>query len=292
MFDDIHFGIVTALSEEYAAMKVLLENVEPANLPDYSKGNNSFEIGKITADDGGTHRVALSLLPNMGNNFSAAISSNMLAQFPSIKNLILCGIAGGVPSKVHLGDVVVSTNGVFQYDLGKNNKHSFEERDPGGPCSAFFQSAIKYMKGNDIINKKDLLSLVKLIDDSTDKEHNFLRPTITTEKYEERFFASFYRIVKRMTVKGTTICEGKIGSANVVQKDARKRDALSIQHSIIAIEMEGAGLRDSTRLNNTGYIAIRGICDYCDKTKNDDWHNYAAAYTKTLIESIPSVTEI
>ena len=39
-----------------------------------------------------------------------------------------------------------------------------------------------------------------------------------------------------------------------------------------------------------GYLVVRGICDYCDSHKNDDWQQYAAvvaaAYTRALIESI------
>lgn len=39
-------------------------------------------------------------------------------------------------------------------------------------------------------------------------------------------------------------------------------------------------------------IRYRGICDYGDKFKNDDWQKYtaivAACYTKDLIENLPS----
>jgi hypothetical protein len=41
-----------------------------------------------------------------------------------------------------------------------------------------------------------------------------------------------------------------------------------------------------------GYIVIRGICDDCDKNKEDRWQEYAAvaasAYTRTLLESMPA----
>jgi nucleoside phosphorylase len=56
--------------------------------------------------------------------------------------------------------------------------------------------------------------------------------------------------------------------------------------------METGGIKDVMRFHNNRYIAIKGICDYCDGNKNDDWHNYAsavaAAYTYALIRSIPS----
>lgn len=43
--------------------------------------------------------------------------------------------------------------------------------------------------------------------------------------------------------------------------------------------------------DEVGYLVVRGICDYCDSHKNDDWQQYAAivaaAYTRALIESMP-----
>ena len=77
-----------------------------------------------------------------------------------------------------------------------------------------------------------------------------------------------------------------------MQGDPEERDTLYAEHKIIAIEMESAGIKTATSLSGNGYLAIRGICDYCDGTKNDDWQNYAsavaAAYTYALIESLPT----
>lgn len=58
-----------------------------------------------------------------------------------------------------------------------------------------------------------------------------------------------------------------------------------------AVEMEASGIADATWNHDTGYLVIRGICDYCDKHKNDVWQEYAAlvaaAYTRSLIEELP-----
>jgi hypothetical protein len=54
----------------------------------------------------------------------------------------------------------------------------------------------------------------------------------------------------------------------------------------ICFEMEGAGVMTTGQC-----LAIRGICDYADSHKNDDWHNYAAAtaaaYTKFFVLRLP-----
>lgn len=79
-----------------------------------------------------------------------------------------------------------------------------------------------------------------------------------------------------------------------MQKDAKKRDQLHKEHKVYAIEMEGSGVSDATHVEGNGYLFAKGICDYCDKTTADDWHNYAAtvaaAYTRALIESMHVIT--
>ncbi|KAJ4134005.1 hypothetical protein NW765_008033 [Fusarium oxysporum] len=65
-------------------------------------------------------------------------------------------------------------------------------------------------------------------------------------------------------------------------KDASLRDKLSLKHDILCFEMEAAGL-----MNHFPCVVIRGICDYSDSHKNDEWQEYAAmaaaAYTKDLL---------
>jgi nucleoside phosphorylase len=78
---------------------------------------------------------------------------------------------------------------------------------------------------------------------------------------------------------------GTIASANSLMKDALIRDKLADSYKILCFEMEAAGL-----LHHFPCLVIRGICDYSDSHKNDDWHGYAAmsaaAYTKDLLNRI------
>ena len=54
--------------------------------------------------------------------------------------------------------------------------------------------------------------------------------------------------------------------------------------------MEGSGTADAAWSSGRDYLVIRGICDYCDTHKNDDWQHYAAlvaaAYARALIENL------
>lgn len=53
-------------------------------------------------------------------------------------------------------------------------------------------------------------------------------------------------------------------------KNYQKRQQLKKKFGVYAVEMEASGIADATWEMGTGYIVIRGICDYCDDYKNDD----------------------
>ena len=118
---------------------------------------------------------------------------------------------------------------------------------------------------------------------------DFSRPT-----KDERYFEYCdvdYKVVTRANSKLPVIYSEKIASANVVQKDPAKRDTLHKEQNVHAIEMEGAGVCDVAYYNDFGYLAVRGICDFCDGEKNDEWHNYAAAtaaYTRDNKKETPN----
>lgn len=85
---------------------------------------------------------------------------------------------------------------------------------------------------------------------------------------------------------------GAIGSANELLKRPEKRDELRDRFGVRAVEMEASGIADATwNHEKSGYLVVRGVCDYCDTHKNDDWQKYAsivaAAYTRALIEAMP-----
>lgn len=78
---------------------------------------------------------------------------------------------------------------------------------------------------------------------------------------------------------------GIIASADQLMKDAVIRDKISQQHDVMCFEMEAAGLS-----NDFPCVVIRGICDYSDSHKNDEWQGYAAAtaaaYAKGFLQTI------
>ncbi|THX92985.1 hypothetical protein D6D08_02284 [Aureobasidium pullulans] len=71
-------------------------------------------------------------------------------------------------------------------------------------------------------------------------------------------------------------------------QDAKTRDEIAeaLGGQILCFEMEAAGL-----MNDFSCLIVRGICDYADSHKQDQWQRYAAAtaaaYAKELILLIP-----
>lgn len=81
---------------------------------------------------------------------------------------------------------------------------------------------------------------------------------------------------------------GLIASGNTLVKDVVTRNRI-VDHvggSCLCIEMEASGL-----MNHFPCLVIRGICDYADSHKNDQWQCYAsataAAFGKELLSYVP-----
>jgi hypothetical protein len=62
------------------------------------------------------------------------------------------------------------------------------------------------------------------------------------------------------------------------------------QFGVLAIEMEGFGVAEATCVVEVGFFVVRGICDYCDSHKANQWQEYAAivaaAYARALLGEV------
>jgi nucleoside phosphorylase len=305
MEDDIRdrsayrIAIVTALPAEFAAMEVMLDG--PGQDMAIPGDPMSYLVGAI-----GSHKVVVTLLPEMGNNTSAAVASHLLRSFPSVSDILMVGIAGGVPNPtkaqehVRLGDLVISRNsGVKQFDFGKAEivfgdgepQKQFKIRASDPPPSAHLQQTAAYLEARRIGGKRPWEAY---IDRATALE-NASRPpdeadVLRDSKDPSQIVAHPEDLTRRPGQP--KLHYGMIGSSNAVIKNPRIRDRLRDDWGVRAIEMEGSGIATAGWIHGrSGYLLIRGICDYCDSNKNDEWQLYAAvvaaAYARALVESIP-----
>lgn len=297
-------GIITALPHETAAVLTVLGDPPRVHFPGTGAGRTYWRAEVKSANDG-QHQVIVAQA-DMGNNSAAIRASLLLSHFPSVESIIMCGIAGGIPSPgkpeehVRLGDILVSNQkGVVQYDfvkrtVRKQRVHVVEEvRAAPRPPSATLLDAVRILEADKHLERFPWENHLR--DGLTKRKWN--RPDETTDRLTDPADSSksipHPEDVNRRPGQPRVFL-APIASANTLLKDPMKRDALRNQFGTRAVEMEGSGIADATWNHGVGYLVIRGICDYCDATKNDLWQMYAAmaaaAYVRALLESIPAPT--
>ena len=74
---------------------------------------------------------------------------------------------------------------------------------------------------------------------------------------------------------------GAMASGDVVMKSAGHRDKLAMQESVIAFEMEGAGIWESVPC-----LVVKAVCDYADSHKHKQWQDFAAATAAAAAKAI------
>lgn len=277
-------AIITALPKEHAAVQRLLSNSETLNIQD---DTTLYTIGNMRCYNGAMD-VVLACLTKYANNPSAITTTNLLRSFPSVTDVIIVGIAAGIPRPekpnihVRLGDIVVSSGaGIVQFDLGVQRPTNFEIRDTSAPPSARLLQAVNQLESETLIGKFDWISHLNSFLSSS----NIKRPSKEAGK-------QFRHPTDRQRTKGIPkIHRGKIGASNTLLKSSSHRDKVANSLGLLAIEMEGSGLADATWEVKAGYLVIKSTCDYGDENKNDAWQEYAAhvaaAYLGAVFLQIP-----
>jgi nucleoside phosphorylase len=303
---DYKIGWVCALPIELAAATQILDE-EHQGLPRDPNDDNLYTFGSVHDLNGGQHNVVIACLPDgrMGTESAASVAAQMKMKYASIQFGLMVGIGGGVPSQevdIRLGDLVVSKpnndhGGVIQHDSGKvgPNGHFIRTRHLNTPPTVLLNALAK-LRSNHLRGKRKISEHLSAFSSMPDFSSDQARPDILFEASYPHVDGKSCaecdrgREVKRSPRNSTDVVVhyGTIASGNVVMKDGITRDKLSAQlGGVLCFEMEAAGL-----LNTFPCLVIRGICDYADSHKNDQWQSYAAAtaaaYAKELLHIIPA----
>ncbi|KAL4786820.1 nucleoside phosphorylase domain-containing protein [Aspergillus varians] len=278
---DYTVGWLCALKPELDAAMAMME--EKPKMCYGSKIDKSiYYLGRIS-----TQNIALTCLPSglIGMTAAASAAVRMMTTFPSITICLMVGVGGGLASEeadIRLGDVVVSAphgkyGGVVQYDLGKKTADGFERTGSLNAPPEFLLSLLNTMPshghplGSDSVKGYPGQELDRRYDKSKGSEDDELVVSYPKDR------------------KGTPhVFYGTIASGSTVIKDAGARDTLIQNHKALCVEMEAAGLMNTT----FQCLVIRGISNYADEYKNDIWTSYAAAaaaqFAKDLVSNIPT----
>jgi nucleoside phosphorylase len=305
-------GWVCALPKEQTAATAMLDQ-RHTDLPKPPNDPNTYTLGSI-----GKHNVVIACLPKgkIGTNPAATLAAWMVSTFVSIKFGLMVGIGGGIPPKVRLGDVVVSTpvgqfSGVVQWDLGKAKGGGNFERTGAlnNPPTSLLTALTKLETEHELTGPK----IPEYLDELKRKWPRLASKYLRSDSLEDVLFKADYSHANEGTDRGAfpdnddgdeeeescQFCDrakvvkrkprdmrvhyGLIASGNQVIKDATFRDKLNrdLGGNVLCVEMEAAGL-----MSNFPCIAIRGICDYADSHKNKDWQEHAAAVAAAFAKEL------
>lgn len=292
-------GWVCALPTELTAAQEMFDEEHP-DLPSQDHDTNIYSLGRI-----GDHNIVLAALPagQTGIAPATAAAMQMRRSFPAIRFGLMVGIGGGNLRKnadIRLGDVVISQpekghGGVIQYDFCKSTPTGFEQTGFLNAPPQVLLSAVTKLRA---LHDRDrnslsphLLKLSRLSEFVRDEASDVLFDNEYDHEGDDD--CSSCKRTKQTssderTTKDPVIHYSTIASANMVMRDGKTRDEVSLAFKgVLCFEMEAAGL-----MNNLPCLVIRGICDYADSHKNKKWQPYAvstaAAYTKELLSVIPA----
>ncbi|KAI8717170.1 NACHT domain-containing protein [Fusarium sp. LHS14.1] len=301
---DITVAIFCALATEVAAVRFTLD--ERLTSHPMMAGLDAFTYSYGRIED---HNDVIARGTQMGPVNAAACAATAVQQFPNIRFALMIGIAGGIPSRsrdIRLGDVAVgipggSHPGVLQYDFGKYQQDgSFILKGClNKPPSILINACHRLEEEEEEMGRRPHCFILKNIGE---KHEPYQRPSKDDVLFKDDFHhvnasgdcseceaAGEDGVISRRPRNGTDasfIHLGLILSGGGVVKNPEDRHLLRRgNEDAICFEMEAAGIVDQIPC-----LVIRGICDYADTHKNDDWHRYAAAaaaaYGKAVLANV------
>lgn len=263
--ESVDFAIITTLQEEWEAVRKRLDN---------------FKKIEKTIDDTRTYYSANVLRPqtkelyeiivaspiSMGQSSAVSVTKDVIQKF-SPQNIILLGIAAGTnEKKCKLGDVILAR---IIIDYSKSKISDAKEKFRPEP----YRVGFKLLESAEVYRRE-------------------CEARTYTERWQDKIS------IKQPAGKlQTPKCHiGSIASGNSVVAWEQYRNGIVERlgfHDLYAIEMEGGGfslaIYESGR--PIGVLVIRGLCDWADKNKDDDWHIYAAdsaaAFLFGFLKTIP-----
>lgn len=268
----IVIGLVTALPVESAAIRVMADDVRRVSVPG---DPGLYFLAEMPSRDGGRHTVVIASQVQDGNRGAAAICAGLARSFPSLRHIVLCGIAGGFPQNgLRLGDIVSASDGIVDYDHVRSLPGGDQLRRPVEGMSKVLLAADREILTQEALGSRPWLAHLA----ERRVPPLFARPlAVTDPRRSDR-------------PDGPIVHRGSIGSADRLVRSARVRDQLATRFGVMAAEMEGSGVAVGADLHGVHWYVVRGISDYCDESKNDRWQPYAAlaaaSYVRALLAEV------
>ncbi|KAK2053267.1 purine and uridine phosphorylase, partial [Colletotrichum caudatum] len=301
-------GWICGFDTEFTAAKAFLEKTHTDPPLITPNDRNSHACGRI-----GSLNVVIAMPPDgeYGAAAVATLAENMLRNFPHLRMGLMVGIGGGAPSSKHdvrLGDVVVShkdevPSGILHLDLAEKSQVkavSSDDTDPRLKLSVALKEGIARMQDfADMDDGQMDYYIDRALERLPPPVNRYSRPPRSSDRLYRSDFLHLYllgdcgscgddpdRLVSRETREkdAPAIHYGVIATSGRLISDASVRDNLA-EKGILCFDLLAAGLQ-----NYFPCVVIRGICDYLDSHRTQEWHGFAsitaAAYAARLLRAI------
>ncbi|KAJ1323218.1 adenosylhomocysteine nucleosidase [Microdochium nivale] len=280
-------GIICALPKELCAVRALFE-CEETRAP-IARDPNAYVYGHLAR-----YSIVAAALDYgvYGNAKASSVATHLHRSFPQLQLCLLVGIGAGIPRlsraiDIRLGDIVVGVSPDGSPDLIWHGS--------GKIVDGVLQHSRHTLQGP----PKEVKQLISQVESHPDKKRfslrrhlekiakicpGYIHPGVAHDKLDKADIGvkladaednqpqcEALRRKKRLNDL-PHVHYGPIATGNEVVKDSKLRDRLGAELNAYCIEMEAGGVA-----NELPCLVIRGICDYADNRKNDDWQNYAAA---------------
>jgi nucleoside phosphorylase len=278
----IDFGIITVIKEEFEAILDLFpsKGIILGARRDYVFSYLSHSENKSK------FKIAIINCVNQGNKQSQKITEDLISDLAP-KWIILCGIAGGIPTDdFSLGDVVIANRKSLDASVGADQFEKTTFDTHGIEMSQSVENLLGVLESLNIKNWTEKISCVlpKVeINDNYVKGSEGWRKKIK-ESLKKRFFANSI-LRKPLFIHGQHISSDQLRK----NPDTIER-FLDTHRKAYAFEMELAGVCKAAGYNYP-VLAVRGISDVVGFERSEEWTRFAcysaSAFTHTIIENFP-----
>ncbi len=253
--EDVDIVIITALSEEKQALKKCFGIEFKA----VAKNGIHYNLGTIKYKNRAINVATVQPI-DMGPIPAAVIATKSIIEWRPVI-IAMTGICAGMKSLTKMGDIIVSSQ-VFDHTAGTYKNGSITP----------FQQSI----GQD-------QWVLQFIQSITDDEKNI-----------EEISSSHPR--PNNAIEKIDIHVGPMASGSFVVKDPEYiKNLLDKTSKLYGVDMESYGVAAAAKIcsspfENVMWLVTKGVVDYADNKKNDDWHSYCAfASAKFLMITINEI---
>jgi nucleoside phosphorylase len=292
------FGIITALPEEFVAMRALIDNPQRLSV---AGDRADYVLGTMPSQNPRQpHQVVLTLLGETGNDAASSGCANLIRSFGSVRCVLMTGIAAGVPSPadpshhVRLGDVVVARWGIAEYDSVTDQASGPVRRRTFPAASPLLERRARMLEVGEITGQRPWEEWLTSV---ASQLPGYARPPESTDVLYESDETDDQVPHPDVTLSGhrpgwPKVHPGVIASGDRSLRSARKSNEIAATApDVLAIEMEGKGIGNTGFSEGVEWLVVRGISDYGDHHVNRVWRNYAslaaAAYARALLAECP-----